>query len=188
MKTTEDIESVRNEQIGQFEREHPFAALTAGALPEMLRAEIARQPFFAGLIPRHLDELVESALMMQFEPGQQVFREGEPANRFYLILEGKVALECDGKEGGTISIETLGPGQDLGWSWLLPPHILHFSARAIEPTKLLFFYGVRLREKCEADHDLGYELMKRVGQVFVRRLESTQRKLGELTGIKNDED
>jgi CRP/FNR family cyclic AMP-dependent transcriptional regulator len=187
MNETEENQASGDENA-QFEREHPFAGVSAGALPEMLRAEIARQPFLSGFSARHLEQLAESALLMAFEAGQSIFREGEPANRFYIILEGKVALECDGDEGGRISIETLGPGRDLGWSWLFPPHFLHFSARAIEPTKLLFFYGVRLREKCEADHDLGYELMKRIGQVFVKRLESTQRKLAEYTGMKNYQD
>jgi CRP/FNR family cyclic AMP-dependent transcriptional regulator len=187
MKESEDPQVSQNENT-QFEREHPFAAVSAGALPESLRAEIARQPFLAGFSPRHLEQLAESALLMEFETGQPIFREGEPANRFFIILKGKVALESDGAEGSTIPIQTLGPGQDLGWSWLFLPHSLHFSAHAIEPTKLLFFYGVHLREKCEEDHDLGYELMKRVGRVVVQRLESTQRKLAECTGVKNYQD
>ncbi|HZQ46791.1 MAG TPA: Crp/Fnr family transcriptional regulator, partial [Verrucomicrobiae bacterium] len=65
---------------------------------------------------------------------------------------------------------------------------LHFGARAAEPTKALFFYGTRLRQQCEADHDLGYELMKRVGQVVVQRLEATRRKLSESAGVKQYRD
>ncbi len=117
-----------------------------------------------------------------------IFREGETANCFYIIIEGKVGLESDGAEGGTIPIQTLGPGRDLGWAWLFLPHVLHFSARAVEPSKVLFFYAVSIREKCETDHELSYELMKRVGQVVVQRLESTQQKLAEYTGIKNYQD
>lgn len=155
-----------------------------GALFAHRYALIDRQPFFKGLTPRQLERLTVDALEVQFDPGQQIFREGGPANRFFLILEGSVALESEAEVegGGMIPIQTLGPGDDLGWSWLFPPYTLHFSARAIAPTKAIFFYGTRLREQCERDHDLGYELMKRVAEVMVRRLQATRRQLFKAAG------
>lgn len=116
---------------------------------------------------------------MQFEPGQPIFREGSPANRFYIILEGKVVLETELQDRGMLTIQTLGPGDDLGWSWLFPPYYLHLSARALEPTKTIFFYGTRLREQCEQDHDLGYQLMKRIAEVVIQHLLATQQRLME---------
>lgn len=138
---------------------------------------IARQPFFRGLNTRQLEALTDDALEMKFIPDHQIFREGGEANRFFLILEGRVVLESETEDGGMVPIQTLGPGDDLGWSWLLPPHTLQFSARATEPTKAIFFYGTRLRARCEADHDLGYKLMKRVAEVMVRRLQATRHQL-----------
>ena len=65
----------------------------------------------------------------------------------------------------------------LGWTWLFPPYYWHFDARAVEPTLAIFFYGTRLREKSEVDAELGYELMKRMVAVIIRRLQATRRQL-----------
>ena len=143
---------------------------------------IAGQPFFQGLSTWQLVLLTDDALEMQFVTDEEIFREGSQANRFFLILEGRVLLESEAEDGGMIPIQTVGPGDDLGWSWLFPPFTLHFSARATEPTKAIFFFGTRLRERCEADHDLGYELMKRVAEVMVERLQATRRQLPESAG------
>lgn len=151
--------------------------------PQSLFALVAQQAFFKGLNPRHLQLLTDSALQMQFEPGQSIFEEKSPANRFYLILEGKVVLESEVADHGMIPLQTLGPGDELGWSWLFPPYYLHSSARALEVTRTIFFYGTRLREQCEQDHDLGYELMKRTAEVMIRRLYATQRRLIECTDV-----
>jgi CRP/FNR family cyclic AMP-dependent transcriptional regulator len=129
--------------------------------------------------------ITDSAIEMSFEPEQSSLQEGSPANRFYLILEGKVVLESEVKKRGRIHICTLGPGDDLGWSWLVPPHYMHFSARALEPIRTIFFYGTRLREECEQDHELGYQILKRVAEVVVQNLHATQRRLTDCTDTNN---
>jgi CRP-like cAMP-binding protein len=117
---------------------------------------------------------------MSFETGQKIFEAGSPANRFYLILEGKVVLESELAEHGVmLPVQTLGPGDNLGWSWLFPPYLIHLGAHAVEPTRTIFFYGTRLREQCEQDHELGYELMKRIAQVATECLRATQERLAE---------
>jgi CRP/FNR family transcriptional regulator, cyclic AMP receptor protein len=148
---------------------------------QSLYSLIEQQPFFKGLSPHQLQLLTDSAMKMQFEAGQSIFEAGSPANRFYLILEGKVMLESEVPEHGMIPVQTLGPGDDLGWSWLFPPYYLHLSARALEPTKTIFFYGTRLREQCEQDHDLGYEIMGRIADVVIQSLNATQQRLIECT-------
>jgi len=133
---------------------------------------IAQQPLFYGLSASHLQLLTKSAMKMQFEPGRQIFHEGEPSNRFYLILEGKVEVESEPEKDNKISVGTLGPGDGLGWSWLFPPHYVQFGMRAVEPTKTIFFYGTRLLEQCENDHDFGYEIMKRFAKEAIKNLKS----------------
>jgi CRP-like cAMP-binding protein len=145
---------------------------------------IAQQPFFKGLNARHLHLLADSALEMRFQPGETIFTEGSPANRFYLLLEGRVVLESEMADRNVIPVQTLGPGDDLGWSWLFPPYSLHFSARALEPTTTIFFYGTRLREQCDQDHELGYQLMKRVAEVTAQCLRATQQRLMEYIDTK----
>jgi CRP/FNR family transcriptional regulator, cyclic AMP receptor protein len=129
---------------------------------------IEKQPIFKDLSRHHLEYLASLAMPIEFEPDRLIFKEGNPANRFYVILEGKVALETKGKKRGMVTMQVLGPGEDLGWSWLFLPCKLQANARAITPTKAIFFYGTRLRQQCEDDHELGYELMKRMAQVMIR--------------------
>jgi CRP/FNR family cyclic AMP-dependent transcriptional regulator len=149
---------------------------------------IAEHPFLKGLSPEHLKILTDCAMLSEFTEDQLIFSEGDPANRFYLILDGEIALESHVQNSGTVPIETIGAGDVLGWSWLFPSYHWHFDARALKDTKAIFFYGTRLREQCEQDHDLGYELMKRTAEVVIKRLQSTRRQLLAASGILPDAD
>jgi len=148
---------------------------------------IAKLPFFAGLPSRHLRSLTESAVLIPVESERYLYYQGTPANRFYLILEGKVQLEMESatREGSLIPIRTLGPGDDLGWDWLFPPFEFHATARAVEPTRTISFYGTRLYQQCEEDHDLGYEIMKRIAAVTVQSFSVIQQKLVECDNAKD---
>jgi CRP-like cAMP-binding protein len=124
--------------------------------------------------------LAQEAMPVEFKTGEIIFSEGGVANRLYLLLRGRVALESPiDMEHEPVAIETVGPGSMLGWSWLFPPYYWHFDARAVTPVKAIFFYGTRLREQCESNHELGYELMKRVCGVVIERLQATRRHLVE---------
>ena len=134
------------------------------------------QPFLKGLPERHLQLLVNESMLMEFGENKVIFREGQVANRFYLLLEGEVALESSAKEkdGASSSIEIIRAGGTLGWSWLFPPYRWHFDARALKSTKAIFIYGIRLRRLCDEDHDLGYELMKRTADIVIEELEAVR--------------
>jgi CRP/FNR family transcriptional regulator, cyclic AMP receptor protein len=140
-----------------------------------LENAVANHPFLEGMNPAHLRILAESAMFTRFEAGQVVFHEGEIANRFYLLQSGQVSVETRGGAQQVISIQMLGPGDILGWSWLFAPYYWHFSACAVESTQAIFFYGTRLREICEQDREFGFELMRRVTGVLMRRLQMTLR-------------
>ena len=145
---------------------------------------LAAHPFFKGLSEPQLDQLSHQAMPINFPAGQMIFREGELANRFYLLLEGEVALESPSQPAGGAAtrVQTLGAGDVLGWSWLIPPHFWRFDARAVKPTQSIFIYGTRVRELCEEDHTLGYELMKRTSAVLIERLQATRRQLLKQAG------
>jgi CRP/FNR family transcriptional regulator, cyclic AMP receptor protein len=138
---------------------------------------LVEHPFLKNIGPRNQKILADSAMHVKFEPGEIIFQEGDLANRFYLIESGKVALEASKRDEEPKLIQTIGAGDVLGWSWLFPPYYWHFDARAVEPIKAIFFYGTRLREQCEQDHDLGYELMKRMSEVVIQRLQATRKML-----------
>ena len=140
-------------------------------------SKLAAHPFLQGMARRHLQLLLNSAMSMSFDGGQLIFSEGDLANRFYLIECGEVALEADAGCGRSVLIGTLGPGEVLGWSWLFPPYYWRFSARTLQPTRAMFFYGTRLRQQCEEDHAFGYELIKRVAAVAIARLHATRGQL-----------
>ena len=144
---------------------------------QALYALIKQQQFFKGLNTQQLQLLAVSAWEMNFETGATIFEEGSPANRFFLILSGQVELSSEMEDRNMIPVQTLGPGDDLGWSWLFPPYSMHFTARALEPTTTIFFYGIQLREQCEQDHELGYQIMKRIAEVATQSLRATQRHL-----------
>jgi CRP/FNR family cyclic AMP-dependent transcriptional regulator len=157
-----------------------------GSAPESeLYRLVSKQPFFKGLGARHLQILANLAMEMEFKPGRYIIREGDPSNRFYLILAGKVELQSEAAEQEMIPVQTLGPGDDLGWSWLFPPYTFRASGQAVEPTKTIFFYGTRLRQQCEEDHDLGYEIMKRIAQVAIHNMDVTHRTLVARAGQKD---
>ncbi len=154
---------------------------------ENFDADIAEQPFLLGLSEHHVRLLADCAVRVTFESEQVLFREGETANRFYLIERGEVVLESTTAGGQAIVIDTIGNGDLLGWSWLFAPYVWRFTARATKPTIAMFFYGTVLREYCETDHTLGYELLKRMSEVMTRRLQSARVKLSEAhaaSGLK----
>ena len=144
---------------------------------EDLERNVAAHPFLIGLSEHHLRLVADCAIRTHFDKDQVIFREGETANRFYLIEQGQVALESPASSGDPVTIELVTDGDLLGWSWLFPPYIWHFSARASEPTTAIFFYGTVLRGYCEQDQALGYELFKRMSEVMTRRLQSARTQL-----------
>ena len=142
-----------------------------------MAARVALHPFLAGMNHKHLTLLTDCAIHVHFKKGQIILREGDLANRFYLIESGKVVLEAGEDSGEPVVIETIGSGDLLGWSWMFPPYVWHFTARAVEPTDAIFFYGTILREYCERDHSLGYELFKRITPVMIKRLQAARKKM-----------
>jgi CRP-like cAMP-binding protein len=133
-------------------------------------------PFLAGMSEQHLTTLAGMAAYVQFESGQLLFREGDKADRCFLLETGGVAVQTHAG-GKSVTVHTVAPGEELGWSWLFPPYFCHFDARASEATTAVVFDAATLREQCERDHSLGYELMKRMAGVIAQRLQATRQKL-----------
>jgi CRP/FNR family transcriptional regulator, cyclic AMP receptor protein len=138
---------------------------------ETLERLLREHPFLKTMEDRHLEFLTGCAANVRFAAGQFLFKEGDSADAAYLIREGRVALEVHAPGRGSTLIATVEGGQVFGWSWLFPPYRWHFDARAVEPVRAITFQGDCLRAKCEADHDLGYELLKRFLQEIDRNLE-----------------
>jgi len=138
---------------------------------------------FEGMQAEHLALMAGCAANARFDAGEFIGRQGEPADKFWIIRQGRVAIEIHAPGRGTVTIATVGENEVLGWSWLLPPHQLHFDARALTATRALALDGRCLRNKFSTDHKLGYEVMRRFAPLIVQRLEATSIQLLDLYGI-----
>ena len=145
-------------------------------------ALIAEMPAFRGLAPPQLELIAGCATNVRAEAGKYLFREGEQADAFYAIRHGAVALEMHVPARDAVTLETLHDGDLLGWSWLFPPYRWGFDGRVQADTALISFDGACLRGKCDADHELGYELMQRFAQVIIARLQATRLRLIDVYG------
>jgi CRP/FNR family transcriptional regulator, cyclic AMP receptor protein len=134
-------------------------------------------PFLDGCSREFLNHLEEFSMEATFAPGEIILREGDYADRFYLICQGKVALETGTNGNPRITLQILGPGELLGWSWLYPPFEWHFSARALEPCGVIVLNGASLLIRAEEDLVFGCELFKRIGKQVIQRLQSTRKRL-----------
>lgn len=149
---------------------------------EGLERMVREHPFFAGLEEGFCKLVCGCAKNVRFEAGQYLFHEGEPANDFYLLRHGRVSLELHAPERGAVSFLTVGPGEIVGVSWLIPPYRWTFDARALELVRAISVDAACLRGKCEADHDLGYDMMKRFMPILVKRLQATRLQILDVYG------
>jgi CRP/FNR family cyclic AMP-dependent transcriptional regulator len=144
---------------------------------ESMATRVALHPFLAGMNHMQLALLTDCTMASHLNSGQIIFREGEMANRFYLIESGKVVLESNNDSGESVVVDTIGAGDLLGWSWMFPPYVWRFTARALEAIEAIFFYGTILREYCERDSSLGYELLKRMAPVMIKRMQAARQRM-----------
>jgi CRP-like cAMP-binding protein len=147
---------------------------------ESLAPILGEHPLLIGLDPSQLQLIVGCASNVRYNPGEFIFRAGEQANHFYFVRSGRVSVETFAPQRGAITIETVGDGDLLGWSWMIPPFEWHFDARALNLTRAVAIDARCLRTKCEADTGFGYELLKRFAQIMELRLEATRLQLLDL--------
>jgi CRP-like cAMP-binding protein len=152
---------------------------------ETLERILAEHPFFQDLDCSQLGIVVGCATNLRFDTGAFLIRAGEEANQFFLVREGKVALEVAAPGRPPLVLQTVGAGDILGWSWLIPPYHWMFDAVALEPTRTIALDGRCLRGKCEADRVLGYELLKRFAHIMEERLQATRLQLLDLYGARS---
>ncbi|MGO9512860.1 MAG: cyclic nucleotide-binding domain-containing protein [Steroidobacteraceae bacterium] len=149
---------------------------------EDLEHILTEQPFFAGFSAEHSRLVAGCARNHRFDAGEYLFHEGEAADEFFLIRHGQVALEMVAPGQAPIVFATLGEGEIVGASWLVPPYRWVFDARAMQLTRAIGIDAACLRGKCETDHHLGYEMMKRFTPILVQRLHATRLQILDVYG------
>lgn len=148
--------------------------------PDNLAGVIQEHPFFQGIAPSLRDLLVGCAANERFDAGAMLFRQGDAADKFYLIRAGTVAIEIDQPGRPPIVVETITEGEVAGWSWLVPPYRLTFDARALTLVRALSFDAQCLRRKMESDPTLGYDVLRRFLPIMAHRLSSSRLQMLDL--------
>jgi CRP-like cAMP-binding protein len=151
-------------------------------VPQIVDLEpiMAAQPFFADMEKSALDTIVGCARNVVYRPGVYIYRQHEPADHFYVIREGRVALEIYVPGREAIVVETLETGDIFGWSWLIAPYAWSNDARSADTVRALQFDAACLRGKLESDKVLGYEIYRRFVPVMARRLAANRLRIVEL--------
>jgi len=151
---------------------------------ENFEKTLGAHAFFDGMTPAHLATIVGCAANVRFAAGDLIFREGDPADTFYVLRKGTAAVETEVPGRGRVTIETADAEDVLGWSWLFPPYRAHFDVRALTVVRALALDGACLRAKLDKDPVLGYELMRRFAPVLIQRLEATRLQLLDIYAVR----
>ena len=136
-------------------------------------------PVFQDMDAEYIERLASHAVDKKVEEGDCVFRSGDPAKHFYLLVEGKVSIEIPAVSGPTLQVQRLVPVRVLGWSWLLPPYRWSFNGRAEVDSLVLEFDGEAILKDCESDPAYGFEVIKRFSGLMAERLDAAHRKMME---------
>ena len=140
-----------------------------------IRDLLMEAPFFEGMTEDHLQTMSGCGKLVHFKSGEFLIREGEAADTFYLIREGEVAIESHIPAVGALSVARVGAGGVTGYSWLFPPYRNSLDSLALRDVSAIALDGNCLRGKAEADHELGYHLMKRFAQMMLERMQAARR-------------
>jgi CRP-like cAMP-binding protein len=135
-------------------------------------------PWFQRMSQEHFEKLLSIASLVEVEAKQELFREGDPEDYLYIVVQGRVAIEIFVPSRGRIRIYTADPMDEVGWSSVTPlVRQRTASARTIFPSCLVRLDAVKLRQLCEEDCDLGYLVMRRMSNVIASRLLTTRLQL-----------
>jgi CRP-like cAMP-binding protein len=149
--------------------------MSALTLLEVLK----KHPFVDEFQPEHIERLRALAREVMLEPDRVIFKEGDDTHHFYLIVSGRVALEMQ-EPDHVVRVQTLGAGDELGWSSVLMGRGRYFQARALERTETLAFDGGQLLDTCRTDPAFGFAFMYRMLGVVSERLQATRLQLHDM--------
>ena len=144
--------------------------------------QLAGFAIFDRLTPAQRATVARVTEDVSYADGTRLFSEGQAASGCWLIQVGQVALETSVPGRGQVVVQTLGPGDVLGWSWLVPPHHWHFTATAYGPVSAVLLDTSRLHALADQDPALGYPLALGLFEILLARLQSTRSRLLDLYG------
>jgi CRP-like cAMP-binding protein len=138
---------------------------------------LSTHEFFSEFSDDVLKFLCECSSTREIKKGQILFRQGEHADKFYVVRNGRISIQMPAIMGPTLEIQTLGKDQVLGWSWLISPYQWNFQTKAEEDSELLQFDGTAILARCEQEPKFGYELLKKFAGLMSVRLNAARQKM-----------
>jgi CRP-like cAMP-binding protein len=145
-----------------------------------MREALRQLGFVADLPDRVVEELANVSALVDFPAGAALFHEGTENQFLYLVHSGHVGLDMYVPGRGRVRILSVGPGEMLAWSALLGDGRMTVSATALDDLQAVAMAAPKLRELCEADHEVGFQLMSRMAQALAHRLLATRLQLLDL--------
>ncbi len=143
---------------------------------------LADHPLFKGFDADTMRFLESCASNEVFGEGDYLFKVGEPADRFYLLRAGDVALELQIRGRARLTVQTVHAGEVVGTSWMLPPYEMGLDARALKPVRATSIDAQCLRGKLDDNPHFGYQMVKRFLPILADRLQAARLQLVDLYG------
>ena len=138
---------------------------------------LSAHEFFSEFSDDDLKFLCECSSMREIKKGQILFLQGENADRFYVVRNGRISLQMPAIMGQILEIQTVDEDQVLGWSWLISPYKWNFQTEVEEDSELLQFDGVAILARCEQEPKFGYELLKKFAALMSVGLNAARQKM-----------
>ena len=138
---------------------------------------LAAHEFFSEISDDILKFLCECSSTYEIKKEQILFRQGEPADKFYIIRNGTISIQMPAIMGPALDIQTLGKDQVLGWSWLISPYKWNFQTKADEYSELLQFEAAAILARCDQEPKFGYELFKKFAGLMSAGLNAARQKM-----------
>ena len=151
-----------------------YGVLTQADVDRAACLRVRDHPFLRGFGTDFVGALGSVAVDTTYAPGQLLAQEGEVADRFHLIYHGKVAIEGAGGDGLRRTVQTIGPGEVLGWSWLAPPYLWQVDGRALKETRVVSIDTAVLRQTLADRPADGCRFLQRLVTVIGQLLENTR--------------
>ena len=146
---------------------------------QSITESLAELRFFKNMPREHLEIIAQCAEPVTYKKGEFLLHVGQQATHFIAIREGMVALEMEAANKIT-TLQTIGEGSIVGWSWLVPPYTWHYDARAVTPISAIRFDARCVRGHCDSDPSLGYDVLKHFSRVIVERLMNTRLQMADM--------
>ena len=143
---------------------------------EGVQDTLARAGIFQGVDPEAVAELISEMDTVTFPKGTTIFDEGEPGDRLYIIIEGKIKLARHAPDGRENLLSVMGPSDMFGELSIFDPGPRTSSAVCVTEVTCASMDSQMLRTWIDSHPEISQQLLR----VLARRLRRTNASLADL--------